>query len=72
MLKAGIAGGSGYSGVELAGLLLNHPEVELSWLSSGRYAGEKVESLYPHLRGLTDLSFSSVDSLVSSDMDILF
>lgn len=72
MLKAGIAGGSGYSGVELVSLLLNHPEVELSWLSSGKYAGEKVESLYPHLRGLTDLSFSPIDSLAREDLDILF
>ena len=72
MLKAGIAGGSGYSGVELAGLLLNHPEVELSWLSSGKYEGEKVESLYPHLRGLTDLSFSPVTSLAGEDLDVLF
>jgi len=72
MLKAGIAGGSGYSGVELAGLLLNHPEVELSWLSSGRYAGEKIESLYPHLRGLTDLFFSPIDTFADVDLDILF
>lgn len=72
MLKAGIAGGSGYSGTELAGLLLGHPEVELVWVSSDRYAGEKVESLYPHLRGLTRLSFSPVGSLRKEDLDILF
>jgi N-acetyl-gamma-glutamyl-phosphate reductase len=72
MLKAGIAGGSGYSGAELVGLLLNHPEMKLTWLSSGRYEGEKVEALYPHLRGLTDLSFSPVASLTREDLDVLF
>jgi len=72
MLKVGIAGGSGYSGTELAGILLTHPEVELTWLSSGRYAGEKVSSLYPHLNGLTDLSFSPMSSLTGQDLDVLF
>ena len=72
MLKVGIAGGSGYSGTELTGILLSHPDAELTWLSSGRYAGEQVCSLYPHLKGLTDLSFSTVSSITQQDLDILF
>lgn len=72
MLKAGIAGGSGYSGTELTGILLNHPEVELAWLSAGQHAGEKVSSLYPHLNGLTDLGFSPLATIAEQDLDILF
>lgn len=72
MLKAGIAGGSGYSGTELAGILIDHPEVELAWLSSDRFSGEPVENLYPHLKGLTNLSFSPIASLPGQDLDILF
>ena len=72
MLKAGIAGGSGYSGTELAGILKGHPEVELVWLSSDRYSGEPVENLYPHLRGLTNLRFSPIASLPGQDLDVLF
>ena len=37
MIKVGIAGASGYTGLELIRLLANHPEVELSVLTSETY-----------------------------------
>ena len=72
MAKIGIAGGSGYGGVELVQILLRHPHVEIAWISSQQHAGKKLEEVHPHLRGLLDLSFSSLEELPSSDLDVLF
>lgn len=55
MLKVGIVGASGYTGVELTRLLVNHPGVELVVATSRQHAGRKLSDVYPNLRGLTDL-----------------
>ncbi len=60
MYKIGIVGASGYTGVELARLLVNHPEVELAVATSRQYAGQKLSDVYPNLRGLTDIVLEDV------------
>lgn len=72
MAQIGIAGGSGYGGVELVQILLRHPHAEIAWISSQQHAGKKVEDVYPHLRGLVDLRFSPIEELPSSGLDVLF
>src|SRR5713226_4300730 len=62
MLRVAVAGGSGYMGAELLRLLLQHPEVTLTSVTSERLAGEPLGRVYPHLRGLTDLTFSDLDA----------
>jgi len=42
MKKVAIVGASGYSGEELVRLLLSHPHVELSAVTSRQYAGQSV------------------------------
>jgi len=49
MIKAGIVGVSGYGGVELFHILSNHPDVEITAISSRSYAGKKIGEVYPHL-----------------------
>ena len=44
MLKVGIAGGSGYGGVELIQILLRHPNTEIVFLSSEQFAGQAIHS----------------------------
>lgn len=61
MIKVGIVGASGYTGVELTRLLVNHPEVELVVATSRQYAGQKLSAVYPNLRGVTDLVCEDVD-----------
>lgn len=46
-LRVGIVGASGYSGEELVGLLLGHPRVELTALTSRQYAGRSVADIFP-------------------------
>jgi N-acetyl-gamma-glutamyl-phosphate reductase len=57
MLNIGIYGASGYTGQELLRLLLHHPEVRVTALTSRRYAGMPVSDVYPVFFGLTGLSF---------------
>ena len=72
MIKVGIIGGTGYTGVELMRLLVRHPSVELEKITSRSQAGYAVADLFPSLRGLVNLEFSepSVDSY--GDCDLVF
>jgi len=60
MVKVGIYGASGYTGQELLRLLLRHPVVELTVVTSRRYADTPVASLFPHFHGLTPLAFQNL------------
>jgi N-acetyl-gamma-glutamyl-phosphate reductase len=57
MIKAGIVGGTGYTGVELLRLLAQHPQVELAAITSRQEAGTAVSALFPSLRGRVSLAF---------------
>ena len=72
MIKAGIIGGTGYTGVELLRLLHNHKEVEVVAISSRSLNGKRVDSIFPSLVGQTDLSFSLPDDTSLNDCDVIF
>ena len=71
-LKIGIVGGTGYTGVELLRLLVQHPNVELTAVTSRSEAGQDVHALYPNLRGHLDLKFSQPDVASLSQCDLVF
>ncbi|MCX6011208.1 MAG: N-acetyl-gamma-glutamyl-phosphate reductase, partial [Chloroflexi bacterium] len=48
-MKIGIINVTGYTGVELARLLHQHPEVELSSVTGRSTAGQKLGEVFPHL-----------------------
>lgn len=68
MIRASIAGGSGYTGGELLRLLLDHPEVEIGQVTSERFAGKFVHRVHPNLRRATALKFSAMDELEGADV----
>lgn len=72
MIKAGIVGGTGYTGVELLRILVRHPQVELNIITSRGEAGKPVADLFPNLRGHTDLAFSEPDVSALSTCDVVF
>lgn len=72
MIKVGIVGGTGYTGVELLRLLASHPQVQLQIITSRSEAGMPVAELFPNLRGRVDLRFSEPDSAALAGCDVVF
>ncbi len=68
MIRASIVGGSGYSGGELARILLSHPQVEIAQVTSESHVGQYLYNVHPNLRGRTGLQFTSIDQLTSCDV----
>jgi N-acetyl-gamma-glutamyl-phosphate reductase len=57
----GIVGASGYGGVQLVKLLLEHPQVEIAYLGGDSSAGKQYSSIYPHLDHCVDLTVEKID-----------
>ena len=72
MIKVGIVGGTGYTGVELLRLLAAHPGVKLSVITSRKEDGIPVADMFPSLRGYVDLAFSSPEKARLADCDVVF
>lgn len=72
MLKVGIVGGTGYTGAELLRILVGHPSVEISVITSRGEAGTAVADLFHHLRGWLDLLFTEPDADALGDCDLVF
>jgi len=72
MIRVGIVGGTGYTGVELLRLLIQHPEVEVAVITSRSEAGVAVAELFPSLRGRLDLRFSEPDGGALAECDLVF
>ncbi len=72
MLKAGIVGGTGYTGAELIRLLSRHPLARAAAITSRSEAGTAVADLFPSLRGYTDLEFVTPDSGEMDGCDVVF
>jgi N-acetyl-gamma-glutamyl-phosphate reductase len=72
MIKVGVVGGTGYTGVELLRLLAAHREVEVVAITSRAEAGVKVADYFPSLRGRYDLAFSDPAKAALKDCDCVF
>ncbi|MBS3935144.1 MAG: N-acetyl-gamma-glutamyl-phosphate reductase [Sulfuritalea sp.] len=72
MIKAGIVGGTGYTGVELLRLLAQHPEVELTAITSRAESGNAVADLFPSLRGRVTLKFGDPATAPLKQCQVVF
>lgn len=72
MIKVGIVGGTGYTGVELLRLLAQHPEVELNAITSRGEAGTAVADMFPSLRGRVGLKFTDPKDAPLDRCDAVF
>lgn len=70
--KIGIVGATGYTGVELLRLLVNHPNVEITYITSRENAGSRVDAMFPNLRGYLDLAFSAPANEQLAECDLVF
>jgi len=71
-MRIGIIGGSGYTGVELLRLLCGRSDLEIVFISSRAQAGNRVDCLFPSLRGHVDLVFSDPDDVGDAHCDLVF
>lgn len=71
-IKAGIVGGTGYTGVELLRLLAQHPHCELRAITSRKESGMPVAEMFPNLRGHVDLRFSEPAAAGLEKCDVVF
>jgi N-acetyl-gamma-glutamyl-phosphate reductase len=71
-IRAGIVGGTGYTGVELLRLLARHPEVEIKAITSRGDAGKPVSDMFSSLRGHVDLVFSDPAEAGLDACDVVF
>jgi N-acetyl-gamma-glutamyl-phosphate reductase len=72
IIKVGIVGGTGYTGVELLRLLAQHPHSELRAITSRKEAGMAVAEMFPNLRGHVDLKFSEPATAGLEKCDVVF
>ena len=72
MIKVGIVGGTGYTGVELLRLLAQHPSVELAAITSRGEAGTPVADMFPSLRRAVGLKFSDPKEAPLDSCDVVF
>ncbi|TRZ42546.1 N-acetyl-gamma-glutamyl-phosphate reductase [Robertkochia solimangrovi] len=69
MIRAGIIGGSGYTGGELIRILLNHPKAEIGFVYSTTRAGSPISATHEDLYGQCDLTFTDT---IDPEIDVLF
>jgi N-acetyl-gamma-glutamyl-phosphate reductase len=72
MIKVGIVGATGYTGVELLRLLIQHPQVHIQVVTSRSEVGTPVVNLFPNLRGHLDITFSDPTLENLAECDVLF
>src|SRR2546430_8423240 len=75
MIRVGIVGGTGYTGVELLRLLAVHPQAEVRVITSRKEAGMRVAEMFPSLRGLpqlTDLRYSDATQADLTGCEVVF
>ena len=72
MIKVGIVGGTGYTGVELLRILAQHPQAALTTITSRKEAGMAVSDLFPNLRGRVNLAFEDPATAPLKQCDVVF
>src|SRR5665647_2931971 len=73
MIRVGIIGGSGYTGGELLRLLVQHPEADVTIVTSRALDGTQVADVHRHLKGFYDLRFVNAEAKsVAKAADVVF
>jgi N-acetyl-gamma-glutamyl-phosphate reductase len=70
--KIGVVGATGYTGSELVRILANHPETEISVITSESRAGEKFSDVHPFFKGIVDQPLHKADKVSKLDLDLVF
>jgi N-acetyl-gamma-glutamyl-phosphate reductase len=72
-IKVAILGASGYTGSELLRFLVNHPRVELRYLTADRSAGKKLHEVLPVFKHIIDLKLHPLElDKIPDNIDFAF
>ncbi len=73
-MKVSVLGATGYAGAELLRILYQHPQAEVVHITSESHTGERIDDIYPHLRGMYSLELESMNEIVriGEDSDFVF
>ena len=72
-VRVGVVGASGYGGIQLVRLLLEHPNAEVTYLGGNSSAGQNYTELYPHLQDRVDLTIEPVEAeAIAAKTDVVF
>ena len=72
MIRVGVVGATGYTGIELVRLLLQHPGVMIDVVTSRGEAGRRLDNLFPSLLGVSDLRFTDPTDADYTACDVVF
>ncbi len=70
-IQVGIVGATGYAGVELIRILLNHPLAELAGLCSVSFEGKTIDQVYPAFHEIIDKTLVNEDEVIAVS-DVIF
>jgi N-acetyl-gamma-glutamyl-phosphate reductase len=73
MIRAKVIGATGYGGIGIIELLLQHPDVKITTLVAREDVGQPIHNVYPHLTGFCDLPILAPDDpLTAAPVDVVF
>lgn len=73
MIKAGVIGATGYAGTELVRLLRGHGQVDIKYITSQSYTGERYDKIYENYRDVFTKECSEQDlEKIAEEVDVLF
>ena len=74
LMKVAVVGATGYAGAELLSILYRHKETEVAYITSESHTGENISDIYPHLRGLYDMTLSGMKDIeeIGDECDAIF
>lgn len=70
--KIGIIGATGYTGSELVRILTNHPDINISLITSESRAGERFSDVHPFFQGIEDQKLLSINQIEDFELDLVF
>ena len=70
--KIGIIGATGYTGSELVRIITNHPNVEITMITSESRAGELFSDVHPFLQGIASQKLVSINEIDNYELDLVF
>lgn len=71
-ITVGVIGASGYTGSDLIRILLSHPKIDLKYVSANNHAGQRINEIFPYLKGSINLLLEKWEDINWTDVDVIF